>query len=563
MSIVFDCTGKTPLTEGGEGIIYDLNGKIIKIYKPTVNIKSKKNKIQMLIKKNLPKEVVIPKDLVIDKKGNFIGFYMDKVEGEEFKKLTNRKFVQSNNITTKDILLMLIKTQNVLEQLHKSNIFIGDLNDQNILFDDKFNLFFIDCDSWSVENEKCEVAMDLFKDPLLNANDFNEKTDTYSFAVLVWKLLTRIHPFGGTMSPDMSILDRMKQGISIIDNPNVVIPKTIKSWRNLSPELISKLKEIFENRSRILADELSEMYDNLKFCSNDKEYYYGKYMTCPMCDANAKLQKKPLSQGLMSGLKLFAILNPDMINTVLNEYSYLDKSGSIVDIRSGKKVKYLYGERVYFTSDGYLVEDFNDYIVIHSENTYKIEKKYRSRIVVEDNHVYYISKQNSFIDMTVLRLGNNMKPVCKCSNVTYFEVKNGNYCLVNFYTNKLIVNINGRNTEIKYNSEIINYGIHFDTITGRWLLLFEEKSGKFDTYVIKNAAVEYETDQIKYSCQLSNPCINNGIIFIPIDGKIRGFSYEKSVFKDFECGVVNDGSVLIKRKNKFMIINDENIYSFG
>jgi len=563
MSITFDCTNKTPLTEGGEGIIYEFNGQIIKIYKPVVNMKSKKNKVQMLIKKSLPKEVISPKDIVVDRNGKFIGFSMDKVEGEEFKKLINKKFVTANNITTKDILSMLIKAQNVINELHKNSIYIGDLNDQNILFDNQFNIYFIDCDSWTVENEKCEVAMDLFKDPLLQSNNFDEKTDTYSFAVLAWKLLTRIHPFGGTMNPDMNIMDRMKNGISVIDNPKVTIPRTIKSWRNLSPDLIKKLQNIFINSSRELSDELCEMLNNLKFCNVDKEYYYGKYSACPLCDVNAKVQAKPLSQGVMSGLKLFSILNSDIIKMVMNESMYLDTNDYIVDVRSGNKVKYKYGVRYYFTSDEYLIEDYLDEFVIHSEKEYRIEKKYKSQIIVESNHIYYISKQNSFTDMTVLKFGNSIKQICKCSNTSYFEVKGDNYCVVNYYYGKLILNINGKNMEVKYDSEIINYGIHFDDISSKWLLLLEDKSGKFKTFILKNGAVDYETDQIKYNCQLSNPCISNSTLFIPVDGKIRGFSYTKSAFKDFECGVINDGSKLIKKKNKFVIINDENIYSLG
>ena len=208
-----------------------------------------------------------------------------------------------------------------------------------------------------------------------------------------------------------------------------------------------------------------------------------------------------------------------------------------------------------------MVEDFLDEFVIHSEKEYRIEKKYKSQIIVEGNHIYYISRQNSFVDMTVLKLGNSIKNICKCSNTSYFEVKNGNYCIVNYYYGKLILNVNGRNIEIKYDSDIINYGIHYDEIILKWLLLLEDKSGKFMTYIIKSGEVDYETDQIKYSCQLSCPCVSNSTLFIPVDGKIRGFAYTKSVFKDFECGVVSDGSKLIKKKNKFVIVNDENIYS--
>lgn len=563
MSVKFDCANKIPLTEGGEGVIYELNGQIVKVYKPVVNMKSKQNKIQLLINTSLPKEVVCPKDIVVDKHGNFIGYIMDKVVGEEFKKLTNKKFVTVNGITTKDILSMLTKAQTVIDELHKNNIYIGDLNDQNILFDSKFNIYFIDCDSWSVGNDKCEVAMDLFKDPLLKSNNFNTETDTYSFAILVWKLLTRIHPFGGTMNPDMIITERMKNGISVIDNPKVKIPRTIKTWRNLSPALIEKLKNIFETDCRSLHDELDDMLNNIKFCNSDREYYYGKYLTCPLCDVNAKVQTKPISQGVMSGLKLFSILDASKIKTVLSEKSYLDSNSNVVDIRSGKSIKYQYGVKYYFTENRYIIEDYAEKFIIHSEKDYIIEKKYKSQIVVEENHIYYISPQNTFVDMEVLKQGNSIKNICKCSNVIYFEVKNGNYCIINFYFGKIIININGKNMDIKYDSDIINYGIHFDNQTGRWLIILENSKCKFNTFIIKNGELDYKTDQIRYNCQLSSPCISNGTVFIPVDGKIRGFAYQKSAFKDFECGVINDDSRLIKKNSKFMIVNDENIYSLG
>jgi hypothetical protein len=403
--------------------------------------------------------------------------------------------------------------------------------------------------------------MDLFKDPLLVQNDFNEKTDTYSFAVLAWKSLTRLHPFGGTMNPDMNIIDRMQKGISVIDNPNVVIPKTVKSWRNLSPDLVKAFKDIFQNGCRKTNGELEDMLNNLKYCDTDKEYYYGKYLSCPMCDIDAKVQAKPISQGVMGGLKLIALLAANNVKTVIDQNTYVDSNDFVTDIRSGKKVKYQYGVKYYFTTDGYIIEDFVDKFIVHSEKDYMIEKKYKSQVIVEDSHVYYISKQNSFTDMTVLKYGNSIKTVGKCSNTSYFEVKNGKHCVINYYAGKIILNVNGINMEIPYNSNIANYGIHYDEVCDKWLVLLEDNKGGFKTLVVKNGTVDYNSDQIKYGCQLSYPCISNNIIYMPIDGKIRGFSFAKSAFKDFECNVVNEGSNLIKKKNKFIVVNDENIYN--
>lgn len=567
MDMVYDCAGKIPLAEGGEGLIYEQDGKIIKIYKSGVNLRSKQNKVQLLIQKSLsgqlPGEAVCPRDIVMDQSGVFIGFSMDRVEGEEVKKLVNRKFLTANNITTKDILAMLVKVQEVMGQLHDSHIFIGDFNDQNILFDRQFHIYLIDCDSWTVEDEKCEVAMDLFKDPLLQANDFDAGTDTYSFAVLAWKLLTRIHPFGGTMNPDMNIMERMKRGISVIDNPQVTIPRTIRPWRNLSPDLVSALQAIFQNQSRKLSGELSELLGDLKYCAADKEYYYGKYGTCPLCDANAKIQKKPLSQGILTGLTLSALLSDREVKTVFCETMYLDKQDEVVDVRLGKRVKYQYGVRYYFTSDGYLIEDLPEEFVIHSKKEYRIRKKYKGRIVVEGSHVYYVSAQNSFTELTVLKMGNSIRTVCKCSNVSFFQVEAGNYCIVNYYCGKLILTVNGTNVEIKYDTDVIHYGIHYDPVGTKWLVILEDSAGTYRTYVAAAGSVEYTTDQLSYQCPLSAPCISNSVIYIPADGKIRGFSYIKSVYKDFACDVVNHESMLVKKRNQFVIVNNENIYKLG
>lgn len=198
----------TPITEGGEGYIYEFGNDILKIYKPCVDIAAKEKKVAMLIDKPLPKEAIKPITAVYDNNNKFIGYIMPKAVGEEVRVLTSKKYLKANGITTKDILEILVKIQDTVRDIHSAGVCIGDLNDQNILFDKTGNVYFIDCDSWSVEDEKCEVCMDLFKDPLMKGNDFSEETDTYAEAILIWKTLTRIHPHGGTVTPDMDIVER-------------------------------------------------------------------------------------------------------------------------------------------------------------------------------------------------------------------------------------------------------------------------------------------------------------------------------------------------------------------
>lgn len=557
----------SPLTEGGEGIIYDYKGNILKIYKSCVDIKSKEKKVSMLIQKTLPKEVVKPTEPVYDNKGKFLGYIMPKVCGEEIRVLTNRKYLTANNMGMKEILEILVKIKKTVEAIHKVGICIGDLNDQNILFDSMGNVYFIDCDSWSIGTEKCEVVMDLFKDPLMKGNNFTEGTDVYAESILIWKTLTRIHPHGGTVDPDMDILERMKNGITVIDNPKVKIPRTIRPWNNISPGLVSALKNVFENKQRVLGTELEDMCKNLKYCDKDHEYYYGKFNKCPMCDGSASVITKPVSMGIASGLTLVAMLRGDDIRIVLNERCYIDNNGSLVDTKNNGHMTYEKGKRYYFL-DGVLhgnslvvLTDADDF-VFTTDRQYKMPKKHKTPIYVYENDIYYISPANTFTRMTVTANGNGVRAIAKCSYETYFAVQDGHFCLVNRYDGKLIANCDGKNIEIPYNDTVINYGIQRDNISGGWLIVLENGSGTFKTYVIGDKA-EYETDQIKYTCGLGNLCLSNNTIYIPIDGKIRGYSYQKQSFKDFECSIVTPDSRLIKNGAAFTIVNDENIYRLG
>ena len=563
--MIQDLSKLLPIAEGGEGIIYEYGHSVIKIYKPCVNISSKQKKVQLLIKKTLPPQVICPIEEVFDSKKNFIGYLMNRACGEEFRKLSNKKFTTSNHISIQDILRMLIQTKDILKKLHSQDIYIGDLNDRNILFDQYFNLYFIDCDSWAIESEKCMVAQDLFCDPMLQENYFNEETDIYAYCILSWKALTRIHPFGGVLPDDMNITERMKKGISVINNTSVKIPRTVRNWKNFSPAFLTAMKNVFENKTRKIGTELEDMLANLKFCKIHSEYYYGEYMTCPLCDTNAKILIKPVSQGVMEGLKLTEVLNGEDIETILNEFSYINKNQYVVDLRSGRKEQFVSGKRYYFTLKGILVIEETERFIIRSSllsgrEDFVFEKKYKSVIIVEQNIIYYLNKQNSLCAVTVLEKGNSVKKIEPCSNTAYYHVEGEQYCVLNIYRQKWILSFYGYHYEIEHKDAVINYGIHYDSVSDSWLIITENQAICFRTLIVNKSGVLIDTDKIKYQCPLNHLCLSNHIIFIPADGKIRGYAYKKDMFKDFICDIVDSDSKLIKRGKRFVIINNENIY---
>lgn len=558
MPIKFDATTRTPLTEGGEGYIYEYNGKIIKTFKPHIDIAEKERKVNALMKTSLPKAVITPIDTVLDMRGRFIGYCMEKVSGEKIEWFKNKKYVISHDIDTKFVLEILVKIKKLLKEIHKNGIVIGDLNAKNILFDYSGNAFIIDSDSWSVAGGNCSVAMETFKDPKVKRDNFTEESDNYSFMVIAWSCLTRVHPFGGVMNPDIDILERMNKELSVIDRTGIKLPRVTKSWKGFSPDLVSEFKAVFDAGVRTLSDNMEDMLANLTQCKKDKEYYYSKFSSCPYCDSNAQVNKKPVSQGSVGGLKLYAIYDGAKIKAVFDRYTYLDNEGFV---HNGNQITAFFNmARYHYTKDGMAVLELADCITFHNRKDYQIEKKYKSTIEVCGNKIYYISAKNTMTRLEIMPSGNGIKNICKVSNTAYFAVSGENYCVVNYYTGKIIVNINGANTVIDYNSDIVNYGIHHDEVSGKWMIILEDSKGKFSTFVISGGKVEYQTDAIKYACQLNCHCIYNSNIFIPVDGKIRGYSYKKSVFKDFECGVVSEESKLIKEKNRFVIVNLENVY---
>ena len=400
--------------------------------------------------------------------------------------------------------------------------------------------------------------MDLFKDPELYCDYFNKDTDHYAFMILAWKSLTRIHPFGGTADPDIPITERMKNRISVINRPEIRLPRMAKSWKGFSPYLLHEFQAVFEQGIRNLSENMEDMLLHLSFCEKDKEYYYSKFSSCPYCSNEAQIKEEPIFHGTAAGFRLYAVYNNKKIKTIFHKDTYLDNEETIH--MGSMTVPYQSGTRYYRTENGAFIHDMNDSFEIHGKQICRIQKKHKSETQVCGNKIYYISAKNTLTQLEITESGNGIKNLSSVSSFSYFTVDDVNYCILNYYFGKIIITVNGTNIEIDYHSGIINYGIHRDKVTGKWMILLEDNTGTFHTFIINCSTVEYQTDSFKYSCPLNCPCISNSTIFLPMDGKIRGYAYHKAVFKDFECSAVSEESRLIKEKNRFTIINCENVY---
>jgi serine/threonine protein kinase len=553
-----------PLVEGGEGYIYEKNNKIWKIFKNTVNLSEKESKLKLLISKKLPNNIIKPLDLIY-KNNKFVGYVMNKIDGDELKRLTNRKFVKLHNITNKDVIYILIKIKEILKLLHSKNIIIGDLNDNNILFDDNNNVFFIDCDSWTIDNYKCSVCMDTFKDVLLKLNNFTFCTDYFSFAVLAFKMLTRIHPYGGTTQPDMNILERMKKRISVLSNSyKIKTPKNILGWSYIHDSLIIKFKEIFENDKRYLIDsDLDKFHENLKMCKSHNIYYYSKFNDCPLCNMKAKVLELPEKISKDGEINYYLFYQNNNVKTLLDIDIFMNNKNEIQHRYTNKTIKYENRKKYFFSNDGQIIytQSKNK---INLSNSINIDIKYNTSIKVYNDLVYYINKNNELTKSKIIKNNIGNWRIEKVSNNVIYDIKDDDtYFIVNIFDNNKILNINGYNYILNNNDKILNYNLSYDLRTSKWLFVYETQKNEFFTCIFDKNVLQYKENKIRYGCSLNNICFYNNTIFIPYDGYIRGFNYKHNKFKDFDCNIISTESKLIKDSKYIFAINEKNIYKIG
>ncbi len=437
----------TRLSEGREGVIYAWQDKVMKIYKEHVDVSSKEKKIHMLMEKKLPREVIRPLDTVVDQDGRMIGFLMERVEGEEIRRLANTKYRKAHRVDTRETLAVLI---------------------------------------------------------------------------------------------------RMRQGICVIDNPAVKIPRTVRGWQHMSPALVAALKKVFEHKSRKLGGELEAMYAGL--------HSGGDVFPMPVMIAAGNETEE--------GRQTTALLRGEEVRIVWNEFCYLDRSERVVCIATGERMPWEAGVRYHFLGYGTAVSAYQDrFCFTAAGRFYTMAKRYGSHICTDGNDIYYITRGDTLMRVTVTESGNGIRPLAGCGYEAYFAVEAGSFCLVGRFGSGLVINCDGKYTELDETGRITDYGIHRDSVWGSWLVTLENGDGSFCACMTGKGAASV-TEQICYPCSLGNLCIADHTLYVPMDGQIRAYALTKRVYRDFACEAVSVGSRLVKRGNGFLIVNDENIYCF-
>ncbi len=281
------------LGTGGEATVYGTDtAYVAKIYnKEKITIR-KYEKIKLMLTRKIEcRGICYPTDILYNSQGQFVGYLMPKAKGIELqtsvfgpKPLFLKKFP---NWKKKDTVELCITILEKIKYLHDRNIIMGDINPANILVVSPKEVYFVDADSYQIEDFPCPVGTVNFTAPEIQRKHFPDflrtmGNENFAIATLLFMIMLPGKPpysQQGGADPVSNIL-RMDFSYPFKENTNKKTPEG--PWRYIWSHLTYDLKEAFyhtfrkggknsEETSRLSVDDWLRLFVSyLKFLQSGK-----------------------------------------------------------------------------------------------------------------------------------------------------------------------------------------------------------------------------------------------------------------------------------------------------
>jgi hypothetical protein len=311
------------LGAGGEARVMAVPGDdslVAKLYHEPTVAKARKVALMMADEPALDTSAAAlawPRDLLVDERGRFAGFLMERAAGPrvfEFYNPSTRRHAAPRG----DYSLLHRVGANVaaaFEALHARGYVIGDVNESNVLVRPGGAVTLVDTDSMQVRDpadgtvHRSRVGKAEFTPPELQGRPFADfdrspEHDRFGLAVLLFLLLMEgTHPFagrledGGEMPP---IEERIRRGLfPHDDHVEIRPPKLAPDFSLLDPGLRALFVRCFEDghadpSARPTAAEwraaLVAAWAELRKCGKNRFHRFGPHLeACPWCARAALL----------------------------------------------------------------------------------------------------------------------------------------------------------------------------------------------------------------------------------------------------------------------------------
>lgn len=216
---------------GGEGkilLVSELPNTVAKIYFDEKNVisDSQIKALSVLDKDFFVKPTELIKDSIT---GKTLGFLMPYLNQDYIPLYTlfSEPFCRKYQISESRKLKIAADIQAAIKLAHKKHIIIGDLSGFNILVNRvNDDVKFIDVDSYGTQvKTHSGVLYDEIRDYYYNGV-VSQESDWFAFGVLLFQLLTYLHPFKGVLPSFPTLRKRMIHQIPVFSNQHsITIPK--------------------------------------------------------------------------------------------------------------------------------------------------------------------------------------------------------------------------------------------------------------------------------------------------------------------------------------------------
>lgn len=501
---------KSIIGEGGEAKIYLYRNSAVKIYHPNMLSKRREEKLKAF-PRNLPANVMAPKDLVLDQNGKVIGFSMELVEDAEALIALSNKMFRENFSGEKVSKLFLDKLE-TLEKIHSAQAVVGDLNDLNVLFKGEKSIF-IDADSMQFGKFPCEVATEQFLDPRLYGIDFSKRpvftpeSDFYSFSVLLFRSLLLVNPFGG-VHPKLPTLIRRAEKRLTVFNSEVRYPKAAIPFRVLPDDMLDYFQKVFEKDRR--GKFPRNLLENLRWtkCSICGELH--ARAVCPYCAHQAPAAVKEVIA----------------INRKCSSTRVFATKGRIIfaKMESGK-IKFVWEE------NGTVRRENGEKVMADNPDNFTHFSIMGSKTIVgRKNRFVIIEREKVLGQWETGMLGN--WPVIESAEADYFHIK-GEYLFRN--GNKIVGNVLENQTWIKVGTKF-GFGFYRIGLKTVYFVFNPERTGINDSVTLPKIEGQLIDAECVFSDRYAlflvstkeNGKIWNAMHLIDENGKIKGSAKEEA-----------------------------------
>lgn len=260
---------KNEINKGGEGTIYSVDeNTVAKVYHPNNLTPEKEAKIKVILSKGINFEgICAPIESIFNDNGKFIGYLMPKAKTENGFELQTCIFNPASlknklpDWTRVNLANLSITILEKIKYLHDKEIIIGDINPFNILIKDDKTVFFVDVDSYQVDNFTCPVGTVHFTAPeIQDIDSYNSLIRTkdhenFSVATLLFMIFHAgktpySYQGGGNMKDNIK---SMNFSFPLGDEDNYLAPQGMWEfiWSELSFEMRKAFYTVFKENIRI------------------------------------------------------------------------------------------------------------------------------------------------------------------------------------------------------------------------------------------------------------------------------------------------------------------------